>query len=275
MGVKDSVSLKELRLDFEATFAEAIDGKGYAHYGYWPDGAPDVPTFEALSAAQQAYFDLMVSRIPEGTTSILDVGSGTGANAAGFLKHGFAVECLSPSEYLNALARAKLGERVTVHDTGFEAFGSEKRFDLCLFAESFHYIDLDRALAQLDRFAEKNVLIFDYFRRDAAAGTDGTRGTHGAFRRAVDAQGVFAVVSDDDLTDAITPTFSVLEHTGTELFRPFVARARKSVAKDYPMRARIVEFLFGRTLDKIGRPRRRAERFRKTREYRLIVLARR
>lgn len=274
-GRNYTVSLKELRLDFEATLAEAIDGSGYAHYGYWTEGAPSVPTMKALGAAQQAYFDLMASRIPEGTKSILDVGSGTGANAAGFVKLGYDLECLCPSEHLNALARRKLPDSVSVHDTLFEAYETEKVFDLCLFAESFHYIELDTALAQLARYARNHVLIFDYFRKASNAEEDGTRGTHSEFLNAVEAQGLFEVVSDDDLTEAIIPTFAVLEHIRTKQIAPFVERARETFSKDYPMRTRVVEWLFGKTLRKIGRPRGRAEKFLATREYRLILMTRR
>ena len=268
------MSIKELRLDFDATLAQAIGGQGHAHYGYWPDGMPDALTLQALCVAQQAYFDLLAARIPQGTRTILDVGSGTGANAVGLTKQGFELECLCPSEHLNALARGKLPDTVQVHDSTFEDYESDRRFDLCLFAESFHYIVLDKALAQLARYAEHHVLIFDYFRRDPDAGENGTRGTHAEFRQSVEAQGVFEVISDEDLTEAILPTFVVLDHLRTELFGPFVSRARKTLAHAYPLRARLAEWLFGRKLDKITRPGGRAERFAETCEYRLILMKR-
>ncbi len=274
-GLGNTVSLKELLLDLEGTLAEAVDGKGYAHYGYWPDGEPGAPTLQAMVAAQQAYFDLIATRIPDGTKTILDVGSGTGANAAGLIEHGYEVECLSPSEHLNALARGKLGDSTRVNDCAFEEFDVARTFDLCFFAESFHYIDLDTALAQLARYAEKHVMIFDYFRRYEKAGRKGTRGTHSEFRRSVEAQGVFEVVSDEDVTQAILPTFVVLDHLRTNLFGPFVERSRKKLARDYPFRARMIEWIFGRKLDKIGRKDDRAARFLEKAEYRFILLRRR
>ena len=268
------MSIKELRLDLEATLAEAVDGIGYAHYGYWPCGEPELPTLQALGAAQQAYLDLVAAQIPGGTETILDVGSGTGANALALIKHGFELECLSPSEHLNILAREKLAGRVKVHDCGFEDYSSNRSFDLCLFTESFHYIDLDKALAQLARYAEKHAIIFDYFRRHTKAGSKGTRGTHSEFRRSVEAQGVFEVVSDEDLTSTILPTFVVLEHLQTRLFGPLVERSRRTLAADYPLRTRMIEWIFGRKLDKIGQPSGRAERFLERHEYRLILLKR-
>ena len=267
--------MKELRLDFVATLSQAIDGYGHAHYGYWPGGTPEMPSLQALGAAQRAYFDLMAAKIPDGTRTILDVGSGTGANALMLTEQGFELECLCPSEHLNALARQKLPETVQVHDCMFEDYNSDRRFDLCLFAESLHYINLDKALAKLGQLAEKHVLIIDFFRRDPEAGKDGARGTHAKFRKAVEEQGVFRLVSDEDLTQAILPTFVMLDQMRTELFGPFVARSRKTLAAAYPLRARLVEWFFGRKLDKIGQPGKRTERIPDKFEYRLILMERR
>ena len=269
------MSIKELRLDFEATLIQAVSGQGYAHYGYWPDGAPEVPTLQAMGKAQQAYFDLLAARIPDGTDTILDVGSGTGANALGLTERGFELECLCPSAHLNDLARQKLPGSVQVHDCKFEEYESERRFDLCLFAESFHYIELDKAFDQISRYAEKHVLIFDYFRRDPKAGEHGTRGTHAEFCQAVKAQDVFEITSDQDMTSTIAPTFAVLDHMRSELFGPFSARARRTLAQTYPLRMRLAELLFGRKLDRIERPAERTERFTDSFEYRLILMRRR
>ncbi len=268
------MSTKEIRLDLEATLTQAVYGHGHAHYGYWPDGVPQVLSLQSLGQAQQAYFDLLVSRIPKGTRTILDVGSGTGANALGLTEKGYALECLCPSEHLNALARGKLRGDVLVHDLKFEDYDTERTFDLCMFAESFHYIDLAQALAKLARHADRHVLIFDYFRKDAAEAEGGTRGTHAEFRRMVEDQGVFEVLGDEDLTQAILPTFVVLDHMRTNLFGPFAQRARAALGKAYPIRAKLAEWLLGRKLDKIGRPGGRAKSFPERLEYRLILMRR-
>ena len=265
---------KEIQLDLEATITEALFGHGHAHYGYWPRGRPTELTAQTLGAAQQAYFDLLAATIPEGTKTILDVGSGTGANALALTAKGYALECLCPSEHLNDLARRKLPGTVRVHDLKFEDYDSDRRFDLCLFAESFHYIDLQQALAQLATYARRHVLIFDYFRIDTAADEAGTRGTHAAFRAALADQGVFEVVSDEDKTAAILPTFEVLDHIKNAHFGPFVERARADLAQSYPLRMRLANLMLGGKLDKIVRPSGRAVSFPKKFEYRLILLKR-
>jgi SAM-dependent methyltransferase len=106
-----------------------------------------------------------IASVPGGVTRILDVGSGTGANARALIARGYEVACVSPSAQMNEMARAKLPDGHEVTDATFEAFDTRARFDICLFAESFHYIDLEAGLRQAARFAEMGVVIFDYFRR--------------------------------------------------------------------------------------------------------------
>lgn len=265
---------KELQLELVASLTETLFGHGHTHYGYWPDGAPEVMSAEALAAAQVAYFDLLVRTIPAGTRSILDVGSGSGATALGLSHLGYRTECVCPSEWLNDLARQKLPPDVPVHLAKFEDFESKRRFELCLFAESFHYIDLQRALAQAARYASRHVLIFDYFRRVAGPSATGARGTHRAFRAALAAQGVFSVSRDDDLTAAILPTFEVVDHLKDAHVGPLVRRLRARLAAAYPLRWKLADWLFGRRLDELERPGHRAERFASRFEYRLILLER-
>lgn len=243
-------------------------------YGYWPDGPPDDPSLQALGAAQQAYFDHLVEHIPEGTKTILDVGSGTGANAGALVAKGFALECLCPSEQLNEMARRKL-PGVRVHTTTFEAFESPNRFDLCLFAESFHYIELEAAFDQAARHATGAVLIFDYFRKPGSDYSDGTRQTHAAFLDAVAANGAFEILTDVDETEAILPTFEVADHLANTHLAPFVTRARSDLRRARPITSFVVNRLLGKTLSRLEKTSTRRRDFMATSEYRLILMARR
>jgi SAM-dependent methyltransferase len=277
-GEGHGLKLKDVQLDFEAMLSEAVFGHGFLHYGYWPDGAPETPSAEALGRAQAAYFDKLAATLPEGTRTILDVGSGTGANALALTGRGYALECLCPSEQLNAMARQKLPASVPVHTLRFEEFDSDKRFDVCLFAESFHYIELAPALAQAARYGQNGVVIFDYFRRPGRTGAPGvvgaTRGTHAEFREEVERQGAFRVALDEDLTEAILPTFQVLDHIKNTHVGPFLARLRGELRSAHPVKSFLAERLLGRRLDRLVRPSTRAEDFAEKYEYRLIRLER-
>ena len=270
---------KSVELEGAALASEVVFGHGYAHYGYFPDGLPEVLSLQALGTAQHTYFEKLLETIravPGGVHRILDVGSGTGSNAKNLIGAGFDVTCVSPSAQMNEMARAKLPEGTQVFDARFEDFITNCRFDLCMFAESFHYIELEPALAQAAKYAEKGVVIFDYFDR-GGLGSDTKnieRSTHASFLEAVDRQGEFEVLHDEDLTDAITPTFAINEYLKNEKVAPFLKRYRAALRQNHPLRARVLEMLLGRSMDKLTRKSERSANFARAHEYRLIVMRR-
>lgn len=267
------VDRKELQLDFEAVLSEAVYGHGFLHYGYWPEGRPELPSLQALGEAQQRWFERLVDTIPSNVKTILDVGSGTGANALALTHKGYQVECVCPSEQLNAMARAKLPHSVPVHASTFEALDIPRRFDLCVFGESFHYIRLEPALDQIERYATHYAIIFDYFRRDGA-GDHGRRGTYRAFKEALADRSGWMVSHDENVTEAILPTFFVLDHIRNAHVAPFLTRFRNDMRKARPMASQLLEWIFGRKLDRFTRRSKREHNFSEKFEYRLIRIER-
>ena len=57
------MKLKFVELEAAALMSEVMFGHGFAHYGYFPDGAPEELTAAALGAAQMAYFEKLVEAI--------------------------------------------------------------------------------------------------------------------------------------------------------------------------------------------------------------------
>lgn len=279
MKAQFGIISKPLELEGAALASEVVFGHGYAHYGYFPDGLPEVLSLQALGTAQHAYFEKLLGTIravPGDVHRILDVGSGTGANAKNLIEAGFDVTCVSPSAQMNEMARAKLPEGTEVIDARFEDFASSRIFDLCIFAESFHYIELEPALAQAAKYAEQGVVIFDYFRRDGFGTdqSDTTRNTHASFLEAVARQGQFEVLHDEDVTDAITPTFAIYEFLKNEKVAPFLERFRATLRRNHPLRAWLLKMLLGRSMDKLTRNSGRSATFARAQEYRLIVMHR-
>lgn len=266
------MKFKDLRLDVEALFSQVIYGHGFLHYGYWPDGKPQDISLENLGKAQQRYFEKLFETLPSGISSILDVGSGTGSNATQLLKKGFVVDCVCPSAKLNELARKKLPESTQISENKFEDFSTDKTYDALIFCESFHYIDNDKALSLASKYAEKYVLIFDYFRRED--GKDKDRISHKQFRELLSDKfsAVFDVVQDDDVTDFITPTFMVLDEINNTYVKPFINQFISDFRADHPFYG----FLFSRPLKKLGRNAQKAsnryQKFSDQHEYRLILL---
>ncbi len=267
------MKIKELQLDFEALFTQVAFGHGYLHYGYWPDGKPEVASLMALGQAQQAYFDKMLAHFPAGVKTVLDVGSGTGSNARALADLGYTMECVCPSARLNAIANEKLKGEVPIHETLFEDFSSDKTFDMLIFPESFHYIRLRTALEQALKYTDRYILIFDYFRHEDSEGEDAPRGS---YRQFLDVVGGFGdrlkILHDEDVTDRIIPTFHVLDEIKNTAVRPFAAKVKQGLEQDH----RFYNFLFDRILGKAykrsQRTSNRFETFPQQYEYRIILM---
>jgi hypothetical protein len=140
------MKLKSVELDLTALMSEVMFGHGYAHYGYFPDGVPEVLSAAALGASTARLFRAA------GTGD--RVGSGR-RQAHPRCRVGNGGQCAGVDR-----ARLRGGLRVAVgaderdgahqaagrdrgHGRDVRGFRREARFDICLFAESFHYIDLE------------------------------------------------------------------------------------------------------------------------------------
>lgn len=265
---------KDFRLDLEALFSQALEGKGYLHYGYWPERTADELTLHRLAVAQQAYFDQLAGAIPEGTRTLLDVGSGTGSNALRLLRLNYSVDCVCPSPRLNEIARRKLPPGTQIFESTFEELATDNPYDLLLFSESFHYLDAAKALPGIAARARRHVLIFDYFARTDSA--TARRLSHRQFVRLLSevVPGAFRFVSDRDVTDFITPTFKVLDAIKNDHVRPFIARSIAEFRKDHPVWSFLLAYPLRRALARYTRTSNRYATFPAEFEYRLIVLAR-
>lgn len=265
---------KDFRLDLEALFSQILDGQGFLHYGYWPDGTADEVSLRRLSSAQQAYFDQLAGAIPDGTTSILDVGSGTGSNALRLLKKNYSVDCVCPSPRLNEIARRKLPPGTRIFECAFEELQTDNVYDLLLFSESFHYLDAEKALPRIAARARRHVLIFDYFpRKDSVTGR---AVSHRQFTRLLSESvpGAFRFVTDRDVTDLIIPTFKVLDAIKNDHIGPFITRSVAEFRKGHPVYSFLLSYPLRRVLARFARTSNRHATFPESFEYRLIVLAR-
>ena len=268
---------KELKLDFEALLSQLINGKGYLHYGVWDGLDPQNACLADVGQAQQQYFDVLVNELPPAPARLLDVGSGTGANAAELVSLGYEVECICPSPRLNALARTKLGNRAIVHETTFEDFESAGEFDAIIFAESFHYIRLSEAVEKIHSLSPQRFVIFDYFHRNkSAAQGDTTRQSMSSVMAALegDLDG-YHEVTCQDMTLSVIPTFDVLSRLNHRHVAPFISQLKEWIRVHRPLTG----WLVNGVLDRIYRAPRdaaiesRSHRFSREYEYRLITFA--
>lgn len=209
--MSEKLDTKAIGLDVGLGFIRWLTGSENLHYGLWTGLEVSAGN---LGRAQAAYTDKLFGLLPPGRLRILDIGGGAGETARKLIALGHEVEIVVPSPLLAQHCRANAPE-ATVHETTFEDFATDGRFDLCLFSESFQYIPLDIALPKaLDLLgAGGHVLIADCFRSEDFRGGGAVRvvgGGHGIreFRNALSALPV-EVLHDEDITGAVAPSIDL------------------------------------------------------------------
>jgi MPBQ/MSBQ methyltransferase len=185
-------------------YHEILDCR-YQHYGLW-EGDP--LTLQGLKAAQERYSEHLCSWVPEGVRSILDVGCGTGGNAAKLTGMGFEVEGLSPDPYQQEVFTKGTG--LPFHLTILEEFDPGRKYDLVLMSESSQYIELEELFLAVRRCAPGGyLLVSDYFvlKRD---NTRLTRSGHllEKFLEGATKHGL-TIERSEDITEKVTPTLEL------------------------------------------------------------------
>ncbi|HUV32432.1 MAG TPA: methyltransferase domain-containing protein [Devosiaceae bacterium] len=207
-------------LDVMMHVARAFADSPWLHYGLWEPG--ERANFPNLRAAQERYVDKLMTFLPPPPRRVLDIGGGTGEMARLLAGKGYAVDMITPSAAQAKLARQRLGDAGRVFETRFQDFGGERRYDVCLWSESFQYVPLKDSLPGMKHLLAEDgaVVIADCFRSPAYTGGRAPGGGHRyrAFLEAVRETG-YAIEADEDLTEAAAPTF-VLDQT---VYRDFVA----------------------------------------------------
>lgn len=249
------------------------------HYGYWPDGLP--VEMQNLAQAQANYTELLMSKVPQGVKTILDVGCGVGNTARKLLDRGYKVDCVSPNGFLTSVAKQMLTGRATVFETKFQDLVTDRRYDLIVFSESLLFIrPLDvaftKALSLLNPGG--HVLITDIFALPAEDKSP-IGGGHilAEFRKTI-ARHPFKQIEDVDMTDGIARTFDLLDQTYREAFQPAYHMVLTRIADKYPLLMRIVRWKFRKKMEYYEKKhfsgRRDGKNFKKYKSYRLLLFKR-
>lgn len=212
-------------LDIGLSFIKWLTGSENLHYGIWTD--LDVSA-ENIGSAQSIYTDTIFSYLPDGPLRILDVGGGAGETARKLIALGHQVDIVVPSPFLAERCRAN-APTATVNLCKFEEFETDKKFDLCLFSESFQYISYKIAIERAIRFVKKggHVLISDCFRISQADKKNKLRRVGGGhsiteFRTHLTMSGV-KIIAQEDITQAVAPSIDLEQ----ELFNFFGHAVRR------------------------------------------------
>jgi MPBQ/MSBQ methyltransferase len=235
--MKQKLDTRAIGLDVGLSFINWLSGAENLHYGLW-DGL-DV-TAGNLRAAQDAYTTKLFKLLPKGKLRILDIGGGAGETARKLLELGHKVDIVVPSAFLADRCRANAPD-ATVHECMFEAFSSDKKFDLCLFSESFQYIPVEIALGKAAQYLDKGgeIIVSDCFRSENYQGhktVSTVGGGHGIGKfRQILATMPIKTISEENITASVAPSvdleqgfFNVIGHAVTRIDEELGKKKRKT-----------------------------------------------
>lgn len=215
------VDSKEVGLAVGLVLGEGLLNMEDLHYGYWTEGLRiGLPQF---AEAQEKYSHFLISHIPAGVKTILDVGSGAGKQVARLLEKGYEVDCVSPNAYLTQRLQRVLNGKGTIYPCKFEEMKTDKKYDMVLFSESFQYVDTRVAIPKAALLLNPGgyLMISDFFKRSNLPDNGPLGGGHDfdPFCRFMD-QSAFAREADLDITAQTAPTMEMFGRTLNDVVSP-------------------------------------------------------
>ncbi|MBN2355884.1 class I SAM-dependent methyltransferase [candidate division KSB1 bacterium] len=252
MGKKKKVDSKEIGLEMGLILAKYFFDKEHLHYGYWTDDLE--VDFNNLPQAQENYSHFLISHIPDGVHSILDVGCGVGWFASMLTERGYKVDCVSPSSVLAQRAGELLGDETRIFKCRYEDLQTEDRYDLVVFSESFQYIKLETALQQTAQFLnpDGHLLIADFFKTEAT-GKNYIGGGHRltSFYDLV-SRYPFTPVKDLDITSQTAPTLDIANEFLMDVLHPIWTMVLNYMESNYPFLSRLVKWKYKKKIAKMN-----------------------
>ncbi len=235
--MREKLDTRAIGLDVGLSFINWLTGAENLHYGLW-DGLE--VTAGNLRSAQDAYTDKLFKLLPKGQLRILDIGGGAGETARKLLELGHQVDIVVPSAFLASRCRVN-APNADVHECMFEDLKTDKKFDLCLFSESFQYIPVEIALGKAAKYLDEGgeIIVSDCFRsenfkRHKIGATVGG-GHHIGFYRTALAKLPLATIFEEDITASVAPSidleqgfFNVLGHGITRIDDALAVNKRKT-----------------------------------------------
>ena len=267
---------REIGLEFGALFGKHFLKLEHLNYGYWTDDLPvDITN---LHIAQNDYAKHLISKIPHGVQSILDVGCGLGGLAKMLLDAGYRVDCVVPSPFLAEKAGELLGDQCSIYECCYEKLHTNKRYDLVMFSESFQYMNPKDALGKTISLLNDGgyLLISDIFKKDDVPGKSPVSGGYlwSVFQAALEPL-AFELVSDEDITAHAAPTIDIEARLFREVGIPMLALGEDLGRSRSPTLLAFVKWLMRKKLKKLETKyiggRRTGESFQKYKTYRTLL----
>jgi SAM-dependent methyltransferase len=244
-------SPRRVKVNTALRFYHEVVGLDHLHYGLW-NGEP--LTLDGLKVAQDRFSRQLLTWIPDGVRSVLDVGCGIGSTAKLLKDSGFDVEGLSPDPY----HQAAFAERAAApfHLSRFQEFRPPRSYDLVLMSESAQYIWLDRLFpAVLESAPGGYLLVADYFTVNGHQRSLGKSGHPlGEFMEDARACGL-DLLRREDITDRVAPTLDLAKSWVERYIDPCIDLASAHLERKTPRLVRFARSLLRRRIEKAARLR--------------------
>jgi ubiquinone/menaquinone biosynthesis C-methylase UbiE len=243
---------REVGLEIGSIFGRFFFQSNHLHYGYWNKNLP--VDMQNLHIAQEDYAKFLVSQIPAGVKSILDVGCGTGQIAKALLDAGYKVDCVCPSAYMKKCAMELLGDKSQIFECFYEDLPvNGQLYDMVMFCESFQYVKIDQAFAKTQRLLKDGgyLLINDIFKTHPAETKPFMGGGHkiGKFNEFL-ARTAFKQIKKVDITDEMAPSIDLFGKMLEQTAKPAWECGMRFMESRFPF---ITKFLKWKYKDKIDR----------------------
>lgn len=254
------VDSKEVGLEVGLILFKYFLNTEYLHYGLFNNGlATEV---QNLAQAQQNYAQFLLSNIPQGVKSILDVGCGSGRFAQELLKAGYQVDCVSPGTILTEHARKLVGDKAQIFNCKYEDMQTDKKYDLILFSESFQYIDIDASFTNSLKYLNPQgyMMVCDFFKTDPE--NKSMLGGGHDYNRFLEVQKKYPVkiLKEQDITRETAPTIDLVNKLSLEVIHPIFKLLMLLLEDRFAWVAKFVQWKYKKKLEKMERKHFKGER---------------
>ncbi len=268
---------REIGVEIGAICGKHFLNTEHLHYGYWPKGLK--VDLSNLRTAQENYTNFLISQIPQGTRTILDVGCGQGYTARKLIDSGYKVDGVSPSSFLAEKSRNQLGSQSTIFECTYEQLQTDKRYDLVLFSESFQYIKPDEAVEKTLSLLNAGgyILISDIFK--TVSNSNGECLLSGGHTLST----FFEIISryplkeikNLDITEQTAPSIDIENQIFTDAIGPVAALLEQLLDNRHPYICKLLKWKYKKKISKIDNKyfsgKRNAENFKKFKTYRVLL----
>ena len=274
--MKSKINSKEVGLDLGLLLFKNFLDTDYMHYGFFTDSLE--PKITNLPKAQDNYADLLMSVIPDGVKTILEVGCGSGRFAYNLVENGYDVECVTPGSALADYAEELLNNKAIVNKSKFEKFDTSKKYDLILFSESFQYIKMKDSIPKSIELLNPNgrILIADFFQIDAD-GKSALGGGHkfSQWEKVLESSNL-NIEFEKNITIETAPTIDIANQLSQNLAFPIWKMILNSLKRKYPLLLKFLKWKYVKKINKIEHTyfsgEMNGENFKKFKQYMVYLL---